>query len=139
MKSFRNSSKKTYLVLFIGTIHSTFKRIEDSPIQMAKSFKSKTIVLKELFLPAIKIYTPEIHGTFATHNPHHSNLIGLTVVKLLSIDGHLFLVRVADYFDGTQVIGIKPHNPDIDVLSPTVVGWCDNSKMREKKKSIVLF
>jgi tRNA-Thr(GGU) m(6)t(6)A37 methyltransferase TsaA len=47
-------------------------------------------------------------GIFATRTPHRPNPIGLTRVKLLSIEGNIITVQGLDAFDGTPVLDIKP-------------------------------
>ncbi len=47
-------------------------------------------------------------GIFATRTPHRPNPIGLTLVKLLKVEGNIVTVRGLDAFDGTPVFDIKP-------------------------------
>ena len=57
-------------------------------------------------------------GTFATRSPKRPNPIGMSVVKLDSIDikkGLLYLSGV-DAFKGTPVLDIKPYLPSIDIV-----------------------
>jgi tRNA (adenine37-N6)-methyltransferase len=49
------------------------------------------------------------HGVFATRSPRRPNPIGLTVVELLSRDGHVLRVRGVDMLDGTPILDIKPY------------------------------
>lgn len=53
-------------------------------------------------------------GLFATRSPRRPNPIGLSVVKLLGIDGCTLLLSGIDAFDGTPVLDIKPYLPSID-------------------------
>jgi len=48
-------------------------------------------------------------GLFATRTPRRPNPIGLTVVKLLSVQGNTLHVRGLDAYDGTPVLDIKPY------------------------------
>ena len=50
-------------------------------------------------------------GVFATHSPQRPNLIGLTVCKILSINGGSIEIDDIDAFDGTPVIDIKCYIP----------------------------
>jgi tRNA-Thr(GGU) m(6)t(6)A37 methyltransferase TsaA len=54
----------------------------------------------------------EERGVFATHSPHRPNLIGLTTVDLVNVEGNRLLVRGLDAFEGSQILDIKPkeHN-----------------------------
>jgi tRNA-Thr(GGU) m(6)t(6)A37 methyltransferase TsaA len=47
-------------------------------------------------------------GVFATRTPHRPNPIGLTRVKLVSVEGNVVTVQGLDAFDGTPVLDIKP-------------------------------
>jgi tRNA-Thr(GGU) m(6)t(6)A37 methyltransferase TsaA len=47
-------------------------------------------------------------GVFSLRSPRRPNPIGVTVVKLISIDGNLLTVRGLDAFDGTPVLDLKP-------------------------------
>jgi len=47
-------------------------------------------------------------GVFATRTPHRPNLIGLTLVELLKVEGNVVTVRGLDAVDGTPVLDIKP-------------------------------
>ena len=55
-------------------------------------------------------------GCLATRTPHRPNPIGLSTVRLVSIDevtGELLLEGV-DLLDGTAILDIKPHVPYAD-------------------------
>jgi tRNA-Thr(GGU) m(6)t(6)A37 methyltransferase TsaA len=47
-------------------------------------------------------------GVFSLRSPRRPNPIGVTVVKLISIDGNLLTVIGLDAFDGTPVLDLKP-------------------------------
>jgi tRNA-Thr(GGU) m(6)t(6)A37 methyltransferase TsaA len=49
-------------------------------------------------------------GIFATRTPHRPNPIGLTLVELLEVNGHVLTVRGLDAFDGTPILDIKPYD-----------------------------
>ncbi len=53
-------------------------------------------------------------GVFATHSPQRPNLIGLTVCKILSIQGGSIEIEDIDAFDGTPVIDLKCYIPTSD-------------------------
>jgi tRNA-Thr(GGU) m(6)t(6)A37 methyltransferase TsaA len=53
-------------------------------------------------------------GLFNTRAPSRPNPIGLTLVRLLAIDGHKLTVRGLEALDGTPVLDIKPYVPGID-------------------------
>ena len=53
-------------------------------------------------------------GVFSTRSPHRPNPVSLHTVALLSIDGNVLRVRGMDAIDGTPVVDIKPHSPELD-------------------------
>jgi L-fuculose-phosphate aldolase len=53
-------------------------------------------------------------GVFATRSPHRPNPISLHTVALLSVRGNVLRVRGMDAIDGTPVLDIKPHAPELD-------------------------
>jgi tRNA-Thr(GGU) m(6)t(6)A37 methyltransferase TsaA len=48
-------------------------------------------------------------GVFAIDSPTRPNPIGLSLVKLLRIEGTRLFVRGLDLFDGTPVLDVKPY------------------------------
>ena len=53
-------------------------------------------------------------GVFSTRSPHRPNPVSLHTVALLSIEGNVLRVRGMDAVDGTPVIDIKVHSPELD-------------------------
>ncbi|MFA6148593.1 MAG: tRNA (N6-threonylcarbamoyladenosine(37)-N6)-methyltransferase TrmO [bacterium] len=53
-------------------------------------------------------------GVFSTRSPHRPNPVSLHTVALLAIEGNVLRVRGMDAIDGTPVIDIKPHSPELD-------------------------
>ncbi|MFC1525385.1 tRNA (N6-threonylcarbamoyladenosine(37)-N6)-methyltransferase TrmO, partial [Candidatus Latescibacterota bacterium] len=53
-------------------------------------------------------------GLFATRAPRRPNPLGLSVLRLLGIDGATLRVADIDILDGTPVLDIKPYVPDFD-------------------------
>ena len=53
-------------------------------------------------------------GVFSTRSPHRPNPVSLHTVTLLSVAGNVLRVRGMDAIDGTPVIDIKPHSPELD-------------------------
>jgi tRNA (Thr-GGU) A37 N-methylase len=53
-------------------------------------------------------------GVFSTRSPHRPNPLSLHTVTLLGIDGNILRVRGMDAIDGTPVVDIKPHSPELD-------------------------
>lgn len=65
------------------------------------------------------------HGVFATRAPSRPNPIGLSVVRLLSVDGNVLHISDVDIVDGTPVLDIKPYIAQFDVRNPEKCGWFD--------------
>jgi tRNA-Thr(GGU) m(6)t(6)A37 methyltransferase TsaA len=55
----------------------------------------------------------KIRGLFATRAPSRPNPIGLSVVKLDRVEGSRLHVSGVDMLDGTPLLDIKPHAPDL--------------------------
>ena len=55
-----------------------------------------------------------MRGVFSTRSPHRPNPISLYTVELLEIRGNVLRVRGMDAVDGTPVLDIKPHSPELD-------------------------
>jgi tRNA-Thr(GGU) m(6)t(6)A37 methyltransferase TsaA len=53
-------------------------------------------------------------GVFASRAPVRPNLIGLSVCSILSVDGNTVRVGSIDAFDGTPILDLKPHIPNVD-------------------------
>ena len=53
-------------------------------------------------------------GVFSTRSPHRPNPISLHTVDLVEVRGNVLRVRGMDAVDGTPVLDIKPHSPELD-------------------------
>ena len=64
-------------------------------------------------------------GCFATRSPYRPNPIGLSAVKLLSIDYDQLELAIAgaDLVDGTPILDIKPYVPYADALPEATCAW----------------
>ncbi len=62
-------------------------------------------------------------GVLATRAPHRPNPLGLSVVRLLGVDGLVLRVDGLDLIDGTPVLDVKPYVPDFDALPHASRGW----------------
>ncbi|MFA6342992.1 MAG: tRNA (N6-threonylcarbamoyladenosine(37)-N6)-methyltransferase TrmO [Fibrobacteraceae bacterium] len=72
-------------------------------------------------------------GVFATRSPFRPNAIGLSSVKLNSIDVHpewgtVLMVSGADLMDKTPIFDIKPYVPYTDSHPDAVGGFADTHK-----------
>jgi tRNA-Thr(GGU) m(6)t(6)A37 methyltransferase TsaA len=134
----------------IGIIHTPYKTPEGAPIQPRRSNGAKGTIdllpeyedgLKDVdgFSHLVILYhlhlstgfnlqpmpflddTPR--GLFATRAPRRPNPIGLSVVRLVSIDGCRIDIRDVDMIDGTPLLDIKPHIPDFEPGTEIRTGW----------------
>ena len=139
----------------IGVIHTAFMSLEGMPIQPAGApavrgevdvFPEYAEGLRDLngFSHVMLLYhfheaaaskllvTPfldsEPHGVFATRAPTRPNPIGLSVVKLSSIEGHTLHVENVDILDGTPLLDIKPYVPEFDHHPADRVGWLEQAR-----------
>jgi len=72
-------------------------------------------------------YMDEVgRGVFATRSPARPNHIGISVVRLLGIQGNRLFVADADMLDGTPLLDIKPYVPAFDSFTPSRAGWYTN-------------
>lgn len=80
-------------------------------------------------------------GVFATRSPFRPNSIGMSSVKIHSIDinskdGPVIYVQGADLMNGTPIIDIKPYLPFTDSHPEATGGFTDYSK-KENLKVII--
>ena len=74
-------------------------------------------------LVAVPFLDDSPHGVFATRSPRHPNPIGLSVVRLVSIERSILHVQGLDLLDGTLVLDVKPYVPAFDQVDAERVGW----------------
>ena len=91
-----------------------------------------------------KIHPPALGGAsiglFATRTPHRPNAIGLSIARLLKVDGVALYLGGADVVDGTPIFDIKPYLPFDAPSDATVPEWCrpvtlHGSRIREVRFS----
>ncbi|MBD3182042.1 tRNA (N6-threonylcarbamoyladenosine(37)-N6)-methyltransferase TrmO [Candidatus Poribacteria bacterium] len=134
----------------IGIIHSPFKDTKNMPIQPigAKGIKGTVELeteykdgLKDLdgFSHIILIYDFHLSddyslqvkpflddipkGVFAIRAPKRPNSIGISVVRLNSIENTTLHISNVDIVDGTPLLDIKPCVPHFDCLEDVCIGW----------------
>ncbi len=64
-------------------------------------------------------------GVFATRSPHRPNPIGLSAVRLLSVDGLRVTVKDLDLLEGTPVLDLKPYLAYADAFPESSAGWLE--------------
>jgi len=67
------------------------------------------------------------HGIFATRAPARPVPIGISVVRLLSVEGAVLEVADVDILNGTPLLDIKPYVPEFDSHPGSRAGWVDRS------------
>jgi tRNA (Thr-GGU) A37 N-methylase len=63
------------------------------------------------------------HGIFATRAPNRPNPIGLSVVRLLAVEGLRLRLANVDVLDSTPLLDIKPYVPAFDQPEEVRTGW----------------
>jgi tRNA-Thr(GGU) m(6)t(6)A37 methyltransferase TsaA len=134
----------------IGAMRSPFKEPRDAPIQSAcagdiegtveifpeysegladlEGF-SHIILLyhfhlsKECSLKVKPYLDSELRGVFATRAPARPNPIGMSIARLVKVDGSRLHIRDVDILDGTPLLDIKPYVPEFDSRSVEKIGW----------------
>ena len=142
----------------IGVLHTPFRGLQGMPIQptgrnsghgTAEIFPEFAAGLKDLdgFSHIILMYhlhavrkvdltpTPfldsEPRGIFATRAPSRPNPIGLSIVRLARVKGHLLYLENLDMLDGTPLLDIKPYVPVFDRPAGKVkTGWLEKARGR---------
>ena len=134
----------------IGVVHSPFKAPKGTPIQPAGAKGTSGIVeifpeyiegLKDIegFSHIILLYhfhlskgstllakpfmDNEMHGVFAMRGSSRPNPIGLSVVRLVRVEGNMLHIRDVDIVDGTPLLDIKPYVPEFDMREVESIGW----------------
>ena len=141
----------------IGVIHSPFKSLENMPIQptAAGGAEGRVELLPEFeegvedlagFSHIILIchlhlsngcklqVTPflddQLRGLFSTRAPRRPNPIGLSVVRLVAVNGCTLRIRDVDMVDGTPLLDIKPYVPDFEPGEKIRIGWLSPHRKR---------
>jgi tRNA-Thr(GGU) m(6)t(6)A37 methyltransferase TsaA len=74
----------------------------------------------------------EPRGVFATRAPTRPNPIGLSIVRLIRIEGNRLHLGDVDILDGTPLLDIKPYVPDFDRPEAARAGWLEAERGRVK-------
>ena len=145
----------------IGRIHSEHTSLEEIPIQpvYASGCTGHVEVLSEyadglkdlegfshiyiIFylhkagLPRLLVkpfLDDSLRGVFSTRAPARPNPIGMSIVKVLSVEGNRIYVDGLDMLNGTPVLDIKPYTSRFDKIDNTRNGWQDLLKESEVEK-----
>ena len=134
----------------IGIIHSPLKEPRDAPIQSAlasdiegtvdifpqyiegladlKGFSHLILLYhfhlaKAYSLKAKPYLDTQLRGVFATKAPSRPNPIGMSIVRLIKVEGEKLSIRDVDILDGTPLLDIKPYVPAFDSRDTDKIGW----------------
>lgn len=137
----------------IGRIATPHKHAEETPIQpvFAKGIRG-TVTLEDQYVDGLSglegfshIYLlyrfdraagvklrvrpflqDAVRGVFATRAPCRPNGIGLSIVRLLSVEGATLHIEDVDMLDGTPLLDIKPFVARFDLRENVRSGWQDD-------------
>ena len=145
----------------IGVVHSQFKDPYGTPIQSeaGKDMKATVevfpdymeglkdvkgfshIILLTYFhkakkhsLHVVPYMDSNTRGVFATRAPSRPNSIGLSIVRIKSIENNIIHIKDVDILDGTPLLDIKPYIPEFDEKENVKTGWLD-SKIHKLRNS----
>ena len=85
---------------------------------------------RRLLLKGFSLEELPLVGVFAIDAPSRPNPIGLSLVKLVRIDGRVLVVHGLDCFDGTPVLDIKPYRGDYRADNYELAEWYRQLRMR---------
>ncbi len=73
------------------------------------------------------------HGVFATRAPVRPNPVGISVVRLDSLEDNKLYVRDIDIVDQTPLLDIKPYIPEVDSQNAVKLGWLEGKIIKMKE------
>ncbi len=75
-------------------------------------------------------------GVFATRAPKRPNAIGISVVRLVKIEGCMLHIEDVDIVDSTPLLDLKPYVSAFDVREVERTGWlADRAKKAAEKEA----
>jgi tRNA-Thr(GGU) m(6)t(6)A37 methyltransferase TsaA len=145
----------------IGIIHSPHEVVKGMPIQPtgAKGIQG-TVEIKKKYADGLKDldgfeyiiliyhfhrsegYSLEVkpfldgslRGVFSTRAPKRPNQIGMSIVRLMKIEGSTLHIEDVDILNGTPLLDIKPYVPIFDVRKTKAIGWLSKKAVKAVKK-----
>ena len=136
----------------IGTVHSPYREKTDAPIQPKYSDEPGQVEIFQEFADGLrdlegfshvwiififhKSRDYDLHvrpyldgdkkGVFACRAPRRPNPIGMSLVRLESIDGNILNIKGLDMLDGSPVLDIKPYVGNFDEFQDVKIGWLED-------------
>jgi len=134
----------------IGVIHSPFKDVQGMPIQPTGAMGiAGTIEIEPEYCDGLKdiegfshivlIYhfhlsdgysllvkpfmDDSLRGVFSTRAPRRPNPVGISLVRLVKVEGSTLHIENVDIVDGTPLLDIKPYVPEFDIQKNVRIGW----------------
>ena len=141
----------------IGRLETPFNDIADMPIQpsVLADTRGKAVLdekfalgLKDLdgfshiillfLLHKISGYQLEVvpfmetlpHGIVATRSPKRPNRIGMSIVRVESVDGNILHFKGVDMLNGSPLLDIKPYYSYFDQQTQVRNGWLEGKTLR---------
>ena len=142
----------------IGLVHSPFAEVKGTPVQPSRSEGARGTVeifpeyaeclsdldgfshiilichfdrAREYRLKVVPYLDTVPRGLFSTRSPSRPNPIGLSVVRLIGIEGNLLTIEGVDLLDGTPVLDIKPYLGRHEQPQGVRCGWFEAASARE--------
>ncbi len=87
-------------------------------------------------LAVVPFLDSEPRGLFATRAPRRPNPVGLSVVRLVRVEGAVLHLEGVDMLDGTPLLDIKPFVPAFDVPAGGAcrTGWLEEVGDRARER-----
>lgn len=73
-------------------------------------------------------------GVFATRSPLRPNHIGMSLVKILSVEDSIIMLDGVDVLDNTPLLDIKPFISNFDTVADSRSGWMKASEKEVREK-----
>lgn len=144
----------------IGVIHSPFKDVQGMPIQPTGARGvAGTVEIESEYVDGLKdiegfshiilIYhfhlsdgyallvkpfmDGSLRGVFSTRAPRRPNPIGISMVRLVKVEGSTLHIENVDIVDGTPLLDIKSYVPEFDGIKAERLVWLSGKAEKAHK------